>query len=42
VVGGPLFSARIPVTVGERVRRDGRFEYCDLLYQPVPVNDAVA
>lgn len=31
VVGGPLFSQPIPVAVGERVRRDGRFEYCDLV-----------
>jgi uncharacterized protein (TIGR00290 family) len=31
VVGGPLFRAAIPVTLGERVRREGRFEYCDLL-----------
>lgn len=34
VVDGPIFDRRIPVTVGERVRRDGRFEYCDLLLDP--------
>lgn len=34
VVGGPLFRARIPVTVGERLRREERFEYCDLLHEP--------
>jgi len=31
VVGGPLFRSAIPVTLGERVRREARFEYCDLL-----------
>ncbi|MBX9929375.1 MAG: hypothetical protein K2X99_10725 [Gemmatimonadaceae bacterium] len=31
VVGGPIFAAQIPITVGERVRRDERFEYCDLI-----------
>lgn len=31
VVAGPLFRRPIPVSVGDRVRRDGRFEYCDLL-----------
>jgi uncharacterized protein (TIGR00290 family) len=31
VVAGPMFRQPIPVTVGERVRRDGRFEYCDLV-----------
>ncbi len=30
VVGGPLFADSIAVEVGERVLRDGRFEYCDL------------
>jgi len=29
VVAGPMFSRRIPVTVGERVERDG-YAYCDL------------
>ncbi len=31
VVAGPLFRHAIPVDCGERVRRDGRFEYCDLV-----------
>ena len=31
VVDGPLFRERIPVALGETVRRDDRFEYCDLV-----------
>ncbi|HWA58277.1 MAG TPA: hypothetical protein VG692_13540 [Gemmatimonadales bacterium] len=31
VVDGPIFASRIAVRVGERVRRDQRFEYCDLV-----------
>lgn len=31
VVGGPIFAAPIPVTIGERTRRANRFEYCDLV-----------
>lgn len=31
VTNGPLFRAPIPVTVGERVLRDNRFQYADLL-----------
>jgi uncharacterized protein (TIGR00290 family) len=31
VVAGPVFDRSIRVQVGERVRRDGRFEYCDLV-----------
>jgi uncharacterized protein (TIGR00290 family) len=31
VVDGPLFREPIRVEVGERIRRDGRFEYCDLV-----------
>lgn len=30
VYAGPIFSKPITVVAGERVRRDGRFEYCDL------------
>ncbi|MHB1861414.1 MAG: Dph6-related ATP pyrophosphatase [Gemmatimonadaceae bacterium] len=30
VYAGPIFSRPLPVRVGERVRRDGRFEYCDV------------
>jgi uncharacterized protein (TIGR00290 family) len=32
VVAGPMFSRRIPVTVGERVERDG-YAYCDLVME---------
>lgn len=28
---GPLFSEPVPVRAGERVTRDGRFRFCDLL-----------
>lgn len=31
VVAGPEFRKSIPVRVGERLRRDGRFEFCDLV-----------
>jgi uncharacterized protein (TIGR00290 family) len=31
VVGGPSLGADIRVAIGERVRRDDRFEYCDLI-----------
>jgi len=31
VVDGPGFAAPIPVRLGERVRREERFEYCDLV-----------
>jgi uncharacterized protein (TIGR00290 family) len=31
VVAGPGFRQPIPVRVGERVRRDERFEFCDLI-----------
>ena len=30
VVGGPIFSRRLPVRLGERVERDG-YAYCDLM-----------
>ena len=30
VVGGPIFSRRLPVRLGERVERDG-YAYCDLV-----------
>lgn len=33
VVAGLLFHTSIPVRVGDRVRREDRFEYCDLLPQ---------
>jgi uncharacterized protein (TIGR00290 family) len=31
VVAGPVFGEAIAVRVGERVRREDRFEYCDLV-----------
>ena len=31
LVGGPLLGRSIPVEHGERVLRDGRFQYCDLV-----------
>lgn len=31
LVGGPLLSDELPVRLGERVLRDGRFQYCDLM-----------
>ena len=30
VFDGPIFSHPLPLRVGTRVRRDGRFEYCDV------------
>jgi uncharacterized protein (TIGR00290 family) len=30
VFDGPIFSHPLPLRVGERVRRDGQFEYCDV------------
>lgn len=34
VYAGPAFARPLPLIVGERVRPDGRFEYCDLLLAP--------
>ena len=34
VSAGPLFARSLPLVTGERVRRDGRFEYCDVLLEP--------
>ena len=34
VYAGPLFTRSLPLVTGERVRRDGRFEYCDVLLEP--------
>ena len=31
VHAGPVLSRPLPLVPGERVRRDGRFEYCDVL-----------
>jgi uncharacterized protein (TIGR00290 family) len=36
VYAGPIFRAPIPVRPGERVLRDGRFEYCDLALMAEP------
>ncbi len=36
VLAGPIFHAPISVTLGERVLRDERFQYCDLLHFPHP------
>ncbi len=33
LVGGPLLGAAIPVALGERVLREERFQYCDLVLQ---------
>lgn len=33
VYAGPIFSQPLALRVGPRVRRDGRFEYCDLTLQ---------
>jgi uncharacterized protein (TIGR00290 family) len=33
LVGGPLLGSDIPVVLGERMLRDGRFMYCDLVQQ---------
>lgn len=34
VYAGPLFVRPLPLVTGDRVRRDGRFEYCDVLLEP--------
>jgi uncharacterized protein (TIGR00290 family) len=31
VYAGPIFSRQLPLRAGERVLRDGRFQYCDVL-----------
>jgi uncharacterized protein (TIGR00290 family) len=39
VYAGPIFHRPVALARGERVRRDGRFEYCDLtLTPPSPAN----
>lgn len=35
VYAGPLFAHPLPLVSGERLRRDERFEYCDVLLAPV-------
>jgi hypothetical protein len=34
VTGGPIFDHPIAVATGERVLRDERFQYCDLVEVP--------
>jgi uncharacterized protein (TIGR00290 family) len=34
VYAGPLFARPLPLITGERLRRDERFEYCDVLLTP--------
>jgi len=36
VYAGPVLRRPLPLVPGERVRRDGRFEYCDVLLAPGP------
>jgi uncharacterized protein (TIGR00290 family) len=36
VHAGPVLARPIAVVPGARVRRDGRFEYCDVLPEPAP------
>lgn len=40
VYAGPPFACPLPLVAGERLRRDGRFEYCDLLLAPAPSSAA--
>lgn len=40
VYAGPPFARPLPLVAGERLRRDGRFEYCDLLLAPAPSSAA--
>jgi uncharacterized protein (TIGR00290 family) len=35
VYAGPLFPCPLPLATGERVRRDARFEYCDVVLAPI-------
>jgi uncharacterized protein (TIGR00290 family) len=35
VYAGPLFAHPLPLVTGERIRRDERFEYCDVLLTPI-------
>ena len=40
VYAGPLFARALPLITGERLRRDARFEYCDVLLAPVATSAA--
>lgn len=36
VYAGPVLERPLPLVTGDRVRRDDRFEYCDVLLAPAP------
>jgi diphthamide synthase (EF-2-diphthine--ammonia ligase) len=40
VAAGPVFAHPLPLIAGGRVRRDGRFEYCDVLLAPAAPSPA--
>ncbi len=42
VYRGPVFGTPIPLTTGERLLRDGRFQYCDVLLQAAGTDAAGA
>ena len=41
VSAGPIFASSIPVRVGERVLRENRFMYCDLVSDNDSINDSI-
>ena len=40
VAAGPVLAHPLPLVAGTRVRRDGRFEYCDVLLAPAAPSPA--
>ena len=40
VYAGPVFAHPLPLVTGERLRRDARFEYCDVLLAPIATSAA--
>jgi uncharacterized protein (TIGR00290 family) len=40
VYAGPLLARPLPLVTGERLRRDARFEYCDVLLVPIATSAA--
>lgn len=40
VYAGPLFKRSLPLITGERLRRDERFEYCDVRLAPLETDSA--
>jgi uncharacterized protein (TIGR00290 family) len=40
VYAGPLLARPLPLITGERLRRDARFEYCDVLLAPIATSAA--